>query len=102
MTRDIAAARMKHARVQLLTLLNRMYPTPLLVRTLYRVMVSMDEAYEPDLLRKDAHYLKQKGYVEFVDDRLGGADVFMDKCLSLTASGKEIADRTQTDPALEI
>ena len=102
MSRETAAARMKQSRVQILTLLNRVYPSPLLVRTLYRVMVSMDETYEMDLLRKDVHYLRQKAYLEYVDDRLGGADAFAEKCLSLTAAGKEIADRTQTDPALEI
>jgi len=65
-------------------------------------MCGFDEYYDFSLLQKDVTYLKQKGYVEFVDDRLGGADRFADKCIGLTAEGKEIADRTQINGALEI
>ena len=82
--------------------LNRMYPTPVMVRTLHRVMCGFDEHYDMSLLQKDVTYLKQKGYIEYIDDRLGSADRFEDKCIGLTAEGKEIADRTQTDEALEI
>jgi len=65
-------------------------------------MCGFDEHYDLSLLQKDVTYLKQKGYIMYVDDRLGGADKFEDKCIGLTAEGKEIADRTQTDNALEI
>jgi len=94
--------KMKQARIIILNSLNRLYPTPLMVGTLYRVMCGFDEHYDFSLLQKDVTYLKQKGYIEYIDDRLGSADRFADKCIGLTAEGKEIADRTQTDPALEI
>lgn len=94
--------KIKQARVMILSSLNRMYPTPVMVRTLHRVMCGFDEHYDMSLLQKDVTYLKQKGYIEYIDDRLGAADKFEDKCTGLTASGKEIAERTQTDDALEI
>jgi hypothetical protein len=65
-------------------------------------MCGFDEDYDFSLFRKDLTYLKQKGYVEYIDDRLGGAESYRNKCVGLTAEGKEIADRTQTDKALEI
>ena len=102
MNADRDAIKMKQIRVMLLSNLNRMYPTPLLVRTLYRVMVSFDENYSLSLLEKDVTYLKQKGYVEYVDEKVGGYGDFDKKFIGLTAAGKEIADKTQTDDALEI
>ncbi len=102
MTRDINAVKMKQVRTTILGNLNRMYPTPLQVRTLYRVMIAFDENYSLSLMEKDVTYLKQKGYVEYIDEMLGGGDSFEKKVLALTAEGKEIADRTQTDDALEI
>ena len=102
MNTDPEAVKKKQARRLILTNLNRLYPTPLQIRSLYRVMCGFDENYDLSLLQKDVTYLKQKGYVEYVDDKIGGADSFSDKCLGLTAEGKEIADRTQTDDALEI
>jgi len=99
---DPEAIKKKQVRVLILSNLNRVYPTPLQTRTLYRVMLGFDENYDLSLLEKDVVYLKQKGYVEFVDEKIGGADSFRDKCLGLTAEGKEIADRTQTDDALEV
>lgn len=99
---DPEAIKKKQMRVLILSNLNRVYPTPLQVRTLYRVMLGFDENYDISLLQKDVTYLKQKGYIEFIDDVIGGATSFGDKCLGLTAAGKEIADRTQTDDALEI
>jgi len=102
MERNSEPIKIKQARKLILSSLNRMYPTPVLIQTLYRVMCGFDEHYDLSLLQKDITYLKQKGYVTYVDDRLGGADRFEDKCIGLTAEGKEIADRTQKDNALEI
>ena len=93
MNTDPEAVRKKQVRLMILNSLNRLYPTPLQVRTLYRVMCGFDENYDISLLQKDVIYLKQKGYVEFIDDKLGGATSFGDKCLGLTAQGKEIADK---------
>lgn len=102
MTKDPEAVKMMQMRLLILSNLNRLYPTPLQVRTLYRVLCGFDENYSISLMQKDITYLKQKGYVEYIDERIGGADSFEKKCIGLTAEGKEIADRTQTDKALEI
>jgi len=99
---DPESVRIKQTRCLILSSLNRLYPTALQVETLYRVMCGFDENYDFSLLLKDVTYLKQKGYVEFIDDKLGGAETFRQKCIGLTAEGKEIADRTQRDTALEI
>ncbi len=96
------AVKLKQVRQLILGNLNRLYPTPLQVRTLFRVMCSFDENYDMSLLEKDLTYLKDKGYVKYIDDALGGSERFEQKCIGLTAEGKEITDRTQTDPALEI
>jgi len=102
MNTDPEAVKKKQVRLMILNSLNRLYPTPLQVRTLYRVMCGFDENYDISLLEKDITYLKQKGYLEYIDDKLGGAGSFRDKCVGLTARGKEIADCTQKDDALEI
>jgi hypothetical protein len=102
MAKDPEAVKIKVMRRFILTNLNRVYPTPLRVGALYNVVIAFDEHYDLELLKKDLTYLKQKEYVRFVDEAIGGAGRFDDKYISLTAEGKEIADRTQTDPALEI
>ena len=99
---DAEAVKIKQMRRLILSNLNRVYPVPLQVRTLYRVMCAFDENYDLSLLEKDIAYLKDKSYIRYVDEALGGAGSFQDKCVRLTAEGKEIADRTQTDSALEI
>jgi len=102
MNKGPEAVKIMQMRLLILSNLNRLYPTPLQVRTLYRVLCGFDENYSLSLLQKDVTYLKQKGYIEYIDEIFGGADSFEGKCVGLTAEGKEIADRTQTDKALEI
>ena len=94
--------KIKQMRVFILFNLDRLYPTPLQVGSLYKVLCGFDENYDFSLLQKDMAYLKEKGYVEYVDEAIGGADSFKNKYVKLTAEGKEIADNTQTDKALEI
>jgi len=96
------AVKMKQTRVMILQSINRLNPGGVLIRMLYRSMVGFYENYSLSLLDKDLWYLKKKGYVEYVDDKLGREDIFEEKVIGLTAEGKEIADRTQTDSALEI
>jgi len=100
--REVEPTKIKQMRIFILENLNRVYPTPLQVRTLFKVIVGFDENYDKSLLAKDLSYLKQKDYIEYVDEYLGGSDTFEAKFVGLTAEGKEIAERTQTDPALEI
>jgi len=102
MAKDPETVKMMQMRLLILNNLNRLYPTPLQVRTLYRVLCGFDENYSISLIQKDITYLKQKGYLEYIDERIGGATGFGEKCIGLTAEGKEIADRTQINGALEI
>lgn len=100
--REVEPTKIKQMRILILTNLNRMYPTPLQVQTLFKVLVGFDENYDKSLLAKDLAYLKQKDYIEYIDEQIGGAASFEFKFVGLTAEGKEIAERTQFDPALEI
>ena len=93
--------RIKQARGRLLTNLNLFYPSPVTLTTLYRTVCD-DPLYNKSLFCKDISYFAQKGYIEFIDERLGGSDDFYKKVCTLTARGKEIAEGTQTDEALEI
>ena len=96
------AMRIKQQRRQLLTNLELFYPTPVRLDSLYRTVCHIDPAYDVPLYKKDIYYLKDKGYIDFIDDAIGGMAAFEKKVVRLTAEGKEIAERTQIDPALEI
>jgi len=84
----------------MLDALNRVYPSGLQNGMLYRIVLTTDPTYDHDLLKKDLFYLKGKGYIEFIDDALGGT-VFMKKVAQLTANGKDVADKITVDATLE-
>ena len=103
MAEEPEVLKIKLARKRILSMLNIMYPTPLQLGTLYdRALGYIDPTYDFSLYQKDIMYLKAKGYIEFIDDIIGGAGEFRKKVISLTAEGKEIAERPQIDDALEI
>ena len=102
MPNKIEAIKIKQQRRQLLTNLDLFYPSPTRLDTLYRTVCHIDPSYEWPIYQKDIHYFNDKGWIIFVDDALGGMNTFEAKVVRLTAEGKEIAERTQTDPALEI
>lgn len=102
MAKDAHTIKMQQVRIAILNNLNRLYPQPLMVKSLYRVLCGFDEHYSISLIQKDLTYLKQKGYVEYIDEKIGGMGEFANKFVGLTADGKEIADGTDTDSALEI
>ena len=99
---NLEVLKIKLARRQILEGLNMMYPTPLRLETVYRVGCGMDPSYDWTLFEKDVHYLKDKGYLGFVDDLAGIRQAFAKKVVKLTAKGKDIADRTMSDPTLEV
>jgi hypothetical protein len=101
MTDEIEVIKIKQARGRLLTNLNLFYPTPVTVATLYRTVCD-DPAYNKTLLLKDLTYFHQKGYIEYVDEAVGGSDEFEKKVCRLTDTGKEVAEGTRKDPALEV
>jgi len=101
MADKIDIVRIKQARGRLLVNLNLLYPSPVMLTTLYRTVCD-DPLYNRSLFQKDIQYFKDKGYIEFVDDVIGAADNFWKKVCKLTGPGKEVAEGTRTDPALEI
>jgi len=94
--------KIKTARRKLLTNLNILYPSPIQLGSLYRTVCHLDPTYDFSLFSKDINYFLDKSWIEFVDDRIGGMKSFDDKVIKLTAKGKEIAEGTDTDKALEI
>jgi hypothetical protein len=102
MNGKIEAIKIKQQRRQLLTNLDLFYPSPVRLDTLYRTLCHIDPTYEWPVFKKDIQYFKDKGWIRFIDDELGGSRDFDSKVTMLTAGGKEIAERTQSDPALEI
>ena len=101
MTKPLDVIKIKQQRGFLLTNLNLFYPSPVRLDTLYRTVCG-DPTYEESLFHKDIMYFIQKNYIYFIDDRLGGAAEFCRKVVRLTDKGKEVAEGTMTDPALEI
>ena len=93
----------KQARRILLESLNICYPCILMVHTLLHTIITVNPLYSDDLLAKDLAYLTEKGYIKLIE-KVGFSSVlpFEKRMVRLTASGKEIAERTMTDPALEI
>jgi hypothetical protein len=96
------AFRIKQSRKRLLTNLNILYPSPITTGELYRTVCHLDPTYDFSLFQKDIIYFSDKGWLEFIDDRLGGFDEFRKKVIKLTAEGKEISEGTKMDKALEI
>lgn len=95
------SVKIKQARRIILRNLDMVYPSGLIVASLYLTVCAIDEHYDRNLFRKDLAYLKDKGYVAFVDEIIGGAP-FDKKIVRLTATGKEVAEGTDTDRTLEI
>ncbi len=94
--------KIKLMRTKILGNLNILYPSPIQLISLYRTVCQFDPVYSRLLFSKDIIYLQDKGYIEFIDEVLGGSDELMAKVCRLTADGKEVAEGTDTDPALEI
>jgi len=99
MSANTNAQRIKLTRRWLPENLELMYPTPLTIRTLFNAVALLDESYDIDLLKKDIAYFKDKNWLRFIDIN-GRRDAFLDRVVGLTAAGKEIAERTRTDPAM--
>jgi hypothetical protein len=91
-------------RRAILTNLNLLYPTAIRLDTLYRTVCGYDPTYGKDLFNKDICYFVDKGWISYVDSAIGGIgqQQFMSHVIKLTADGKEIAEQTMSDPALEL
>lgn len=94
--------RIKEARKRILRNLEICYLSGLTTKSLYTTVCTVDDSYDWNIFQRDLQYLKEKGYIVFVDDKIGGMSSFEKKVVKLTATGKEIAEGTGTDKALEI
>ena len=94
----------KRIRNEILVALKVIYPAALQAEQLMRTLLVLFPTLEFDHLKRDLHYLNEKGYVERVI-----AEPNNDNCLTpwwrrwfrLTTAGIELADRCIKDPALE-
>ena len=101
MNRKLEVLKIKQARGRLLVNLNLFYPHAVLVRTLYRTVCD-EPSYNKALLLKDLTYFHDKGYISWCEDVLRDSPEFEERLVKLTATGKEVAEGTITDDALEI
>ena len=98
------AKALKRIRNEILVALKVVYPAALQVEQLLRSLLVLFPTLELDQLKRDLHYLSQKGYVERViaDSENGnGLTPWRRRWFRLTAAGVEIAERCIADPALE-
>ena len=94
----------KRIRNEALIALKVVYPAALQARHLMRSLLVLFPALEFDQLKRDLHYLAEKGYVERVfaeGERDNGLSPWRRRWFRLTSLGLELADRCINDPALE-
>jgi len=94
----------KRIRNEMLVALKVIYPGALQAEKLLRSLLALFPTIEFDHLKRDLHYLTEKGYVERVitDSENGnGLTPWRRRWFRLTTTGIELADRCIKDPALE-
>ena len=94
----------KRIRNETLVALRVIYPAALQAHHLMRSLLVLFPALEFDHLKRDLHYLGEKGYVERVlpePDKDNGMTPWRRRWFRLTTSGIELADRCILYPALE-
>lgn len=92
---QIRAQQIKAVRRHILDVLKMAYPGELTFADICAVLPLVEEFY----LRRDAEYLCDKGYVVWRNETRNMS--YEKRSFKLTAKGMEIADRINTDPALE-
>lgn len=94
----------KRVRNEIVVALKVLYPGALQAETLLRSLLVLFPTLEFEQLKRDLHYLAEKGYLERVippSENGNGATPWRKRWFRLTARGIEIADRCILDPALE-
>jgi hypothetical protein len=86
----------------LMQLLNHSYPAKQYVHTLFNNAIYIEPTYEKAMFVKDLFYLQDKGYLKVIENVMEKGSELMDRYIVLTAAGKEIAEQTMIDPAMEI
>ena len=97
------AREIKRIRNEILVALKVLYPAALQADRLMRSLLVLFPTLEFEHLKRDLHYLSEKGYLERVmaDAQENGLTPWRRRWFRLTASGVEIAERCIRDPALE-
>jgi len=94
----------KRIRNELLVALKVVYPAALQADRLMRSLLVLFPTLEFDYVRRDLHYLSEKGYIERVvtdSDDDNGLTPWRRRWFRLSTKGLEVADRCIQDPALE-
>lgn len=97
-------AEIKRIRNEILVALRVLYPAALQAQHLMYSLLVLFPTLEMDHLRRDLHYLMEKGYLERVHSDSESDEVvtpWRRRWIRLTPAGMELADRCTHDPALE-
>lgn len=86
----------------LLQLLNHAYPAKQYVKSLFNKAIYIEPTYDKGMFIKDIFYLQQKGYLTISENCLTRGSELFERFIVLTAQGKEIAEQTMIDEAMEI
>jgi hypothetical protein len=89
-------------RCQILRALNECFDVKVFIKSIWRAVLINNHHAEETLFKRDLLYLEKKGYLEITEDMFCKGGPFMDRLIQLTAEGKEVAEQTMNDPALEI
>lgn len=94
----------KRARNEILVALKVIYPAAMQAEQLLRSLLVLFPTLEFDHVKRDLHYLCEKGYVVRVvvdADNGNGLTPWRRRWFRLTPTGMELADQCIKDPALE-
>lgn len=94
----------KRIRNEILVALKVIYPGSLQADQLMRTLLVLFPTLEFDALRRDLHYLIEKGYIErtvSASDEEASLTPWRRRWFRLTPRGIEVADHCIHDPALE-
>ena len=97
-------SQIKRIRNEILVALKVVYPAALEAGRIMRSLLVLFPTIEFEQLKRDLHYLVQKGYVERViadTEAATNMTPWRRRWFRLTALGIEVADRCINDPALE-
>lgn len=99
-----SARNIKRIRNEILVALKVVYPGGLSAETILRSLLILFPTLEFEHLRRDLHYLIEKGYLVRVslDDDDDLLTPWRQRWFRLTAGGVELADHCIADPAMEV
>ncbi len=94
----------KRVRNEILVVLKVLYPGSLQAECIMRSLLVLFPTLDFDHLKRDLHYLMEKGYIERVvsqSESGNGLTPWRRRWFRLTTRGIELADRCINDPALD-